>query len=388
MASDTRPEPDGSTSLVVGAPAPAPLALRAEADIIGSWQGDEPVVSILCSTYEHADFIEDALRGFLGQETTFPFEAIVRDDASTDGTAEIVADFAERYPGIIRAHLQPTNHWRSTDRERLWTFARGRYLARCEGDDYWIDARKLQTQVETLERNPDAVLSHHQAIVIEDGMISQVARLRQDHCRDYTAAELMRGPLAITATMMTRNVPLDEHVKRSEIVNRDMLLIAQLGEHGGAKWEPDVRPVVHRHHPGGVWSAREPVQRGIDSARSYFWIGQYFTDRDPDVATQFFARGLAWYVRGAKDAGADPVELVASNDPLLHRLIERPIDQQPPTLRGLAEERAVAMRRLAAVTDAHERLKQRRAVRLALHAARIARPFLTIVRRLTGRDRG
>lgn len=123
----------------IGDPAPPLLPRRSEAEVVARWQGDKPVVSIECATYQHVTFIEDALRGFLGQDTDFPFEIPVRDDASTDGTADIVRDYAERYPSIIRAVLKTENRWPEVGpRQVLEPMVRGDFVARCEGDDYWL----------------------------------------------------------------------------------------------------------------------------------------------------------------------------------------------------------------------------------------------------------
>ena len=375
-----------------GAPAPPPLELRPESAITTSWHGEEPVVSVLCPTYQHSDFIEDALRGILGQVTPFPFELIVRDDGSTDGTADIVADFTDRYPNIIRALLEPENRWRQL-RPSMRSHARGRFIARCDGDDYWIDPRKLETQVDTLERSLDAVLSHHQAMVIQEGRIVRERRLPTDHCRDYTQAELIRAKLAIASTMLHRNLPLEEHPKREQILNRDTLSLAQLGEHGGAKWEPDLLPTVYRMHAGGMWSTQDPVQRDIDAVRSYYWIGWYFLDRDREVAHHFLGRGLAWYLRGCTDAGADLAAVLAQNDHLARPLVELPREELPPSLRRLVDERDAAVRdrddavaQRDRIRTRYDRLRRRFAVRLALRAARLARPLISL-RRLVVRGR-
>lgn len=115
------------------------------------WQGDKPVVSILVPTYQHADFIEDALRGVLGQETEFPFEVIVRDDASTDGTAEIVEASVASYPNIIRAIFNAKNEYPQVKPlVAMVRFARGEFVALCEGDDYWIQRDKLKMQLDVI----------------------------------------------------------------------------------------------------------------------------------------------------------------------------------------------------------------------------------------------
>jgi glycosyltransferase involved in cell wall biosynthesis len=288
----------------VGEAAPVPPELRPESEITATWVGERPVVSVLCSTYQHGGFIEDAIRGFLGQRTTFPLEVIIRDDASTDGTAEIVADFAARYPAIIRAVLEPENRWRQP-RPHLRSMARGEFIARCEGDDYWIDPHKLETQVATLRAHPDAVLSHHDALVVEDGLVTGAGRLPSDNRRDYPADELKRGKLALLLTILHRNVPIERHPRHDQILNADKFLMAQLGQYGEARWEPDVLPAVYRVHPGGVFSGSDPIERELDMARSYLWIGEYFRERDPEVAQSFLAKGLDRYVRGLEFAGAD-----------------------------------------------------------------------------------
>ena len=115
---------------------------------------DEILVSIICLTYNHEPYIRDAIDGFLKQETTFKFEIIIHDDASRDNTAEIIKDYYIRYPDILNPILQSENklskgHWIIHD--LILRIAKGKYIALCEGDDYWIDKKKLQKQVECLE---------------------------------------------------------------------------------------------------------------------------------------------------------------------------------------------------------------------------------------------
>jgi glycosyltransferase involved in cell wall biosynthesis len=121
-----------------------------------------PVVSVLCTTYNQRAYIEAALDGVLAQRTDFPFELIVRDDASTDGTREIVASCAERHPAVVRAVLEPVNRYRDGVKPvgAALAHARGEYIALCEGDDYWIDPLKLQSQVDILRKRPGVGLVH------------------------------------------------------------------------------------------------------------------------------------------------------------------------------------------------------------------------------------
>jgi glycosyltransferase involved in cell wall biosynthesis len=115
------------------------------------------LVSICCQTYNHKYFIKDAIESFLMQKTTFDYEILLRDDASTDGTTKIVKEFSEKYPELIKPLIYTENQFT----KGIKSFpdnvkrAKGKYIAICEGDDYWIDPFKLQKQVDILEANED-----------------------------------------------------------------------------------------------------------------------------------------------------------------------------------------------------------------------------------------
>lgn len=129
-----------------------------------------PLVSICCLTYNHEAFIKDALEGFLGQRTDFDFEILVYDDASTDRTADIIREYARREPERIRPLLQEENQYSQgvTNPSGAFNFprARGKYIAMCEGDDYWTDPDKLQRQVDYLESHPGCSLCIHSARIL------------------------------------------------------------------------------------------------------------------------------------------------------------------------------------------------------------------------------
>jgi glycosyltransferase involved in cell wall biosynthesis len=130
-----------------------------------SWpEGTVPVVSVFCITYNHAQFVREAIEGFLMQETTFPVEIFIHDDASTDGTTEIIKEYAQKYPQLFRMVLQSENQYARKRFAFLFEYLsrqRGEFIAFCEGDDYWTNPRKLELQVGILEGNPRFALSHH-----------------------------------------------------------------------------------------------------------------------------------------------------------------------------------------------------------------------------------
>ncbi len=127
-----------------------------------------PVVTIRCIAYNHAKYIRYCLDGFVMQQTNFPFEAVVHDDASTDGTADIIREYAEKYPDIIKPILETENQFSKHDgslRRIMDDASTGKYIAVCEGDDYWTDPLKLQKQVDYLESHPDVAMCCSDAVI-------------------------------------------------------------------------------------------------------------------------------------------------------------------------------------------------------------------------------
>ena len=125
-----------------------------------------PLVSIRCLVYNHEPFLRQCLDGFVMQQTTFPFEAIVHDDASTDGSAAIIREYAEKYPNIIKPIYETENQYSKHDGSILRIMEAAvhpdtKYIAICEGDDYWTDPHKLQIQVDFLESHLDYFVSSH-----------------------------------------------------------------------------------------------------------------------------------------------------------------------------------------------------------------------------------
>jgi glycosyltransferase involved in cell wall biosynthesis len=123
-----------------------------------------PLVTCACITYNHEKFIKNTIEGFLMQKTNFPIEIIIHDDASTDQTTQIVKTFAKKYPDLISFILQKENQYSKVQgtiyHKFIYPIAKGKYIALCEGDDYWTDPYKLQKQVDFLEENMDYGLVH------------------------------------------------------------------------------------------------------------------------------------------------------------------------------------------------------------------------------------
>jgi len=124
------------------------------------------MVSVNCITYNHEQYIKDALESFLMQKTNFNFEILIGEDCSTDNTRKIVEDYANRYPDKIRVITSDQNVGGRENSLRLQKNSLGKYIAICEGDDYWTDPNKLQKQVDYMERNANCSLCFHAAEIV------------------------------------------------------------------------------------------------------------------------------------------------------------------------------------------------------------------------------
>ncbi len=255
--------------------------LRPEHEIMKHWPDDAaPLVTIRCITYNHERFIEDAIEGFLIQETDFPFEILIHDDASTDRTAEIVKEYAQAYPKLIHAILQTENQYSRGKRiaNILVPLCRGKYIAVCEGDDYWTDPRKLAIQVDFLERNPDYVITGHDAFILDDaGNRLSDSKLSDRHKRDYSGEDLILGRgWLLTMSWVYRNVIKEYPPERNMVRNGDNFALSLLGHFGKSKYLPQIQPACYRVHAGGVWSLLEREDRADSIINTRFWIYRYY----------------------------------------------------------------------------------------------------------------
>lgn len=149
------------------------------------------MVSIRCITYNHEPYIRQCLEGFVMQKTNFRFEAIVHDDASTDGTVAIIREYAERYPDIIKPIYETENQYSKHDGSlnRIMDAAcTGKYLAFCEGDDCWTDPYKLQKQVDYLESHLECVLVHTD-LSVQDVNTGEMEHFKWKRQRNYNQIE-------------------------------------------------------------------------------------------------------------------------------------------------------------------------------------------------------
>lgn len=197
--------------------------------IIWNWKNykeNEPLVSISCITYNHVLYIEQCLDGMLMQKTNFPFEILIHDDCSTDGTTEIVRKYENKYPNIVKPMYEKENQWKTGKPigSRAWNFprAKGKYIAICEGDDYWTDEYKLQTQFDFFENNNDFALSCHNSFLISGNKQVGIFNKKNFHT-ELTASEIISKWCIPTASMMIRKeviniIPVIEGLIQGDIL--------------------------------------------------------------------------------------------------------------------------------------------------------------------------
>ncbi len=154
---------------------------------------EEILVSVICQTYNHENYIEDALKGFVSQKTDFKYEVLINDDASTDSTPNIIKHYEEKYPDIIKPVYQKENCYskgiRITD-DILFPLAKGKYIAYCEGDDWWCDENKLQKQVDFLENHSEYSACTHSSYIFNQLDKSKVVYHPEETDCDISVADI------------------------------------------------------------------------------------------------------------------------------------------------------------------------------------------------------
>lgn len=271
-----------------------------------------PMVSVCVQTYQHQDFIHQCLDGILMQETTFDIEILLGEDNSADGTRDICMEYAEKHPDKIRLFLHHRENNISVSDRPTGRFnflynlfsAHGKYIAICEGDDYWTDPLKLQKQVDFLESHPDYVICGHDAFIFDEKGTVQESKLPPSQKRDFSSEEIQRNVLILTLTACFRNKVTDVPYHFMKIVNADSFLFSYLGQFGHYKYMPEIEPAAYRVHKGGMWSLARSQEKKIASLNTHYWKGEYFKSINRhDIADQYIVHmidHLLWHLGKTK----------------------------------------------------------------------------------------
>lgn len=243
----------------------------------------EIVVSIICNTYNHEKYIAHTLESFLMQKTDFTFEILVHDDASTDSTPDIIRTYAEKYPDIIKPILQTENQMsRGVKVSQVFQYprAKGKYIAFCEGDDYWIDENKLQVQVDWLEKHPDDIGCVHKYIVVDDDEKVQNIKTFGFYEKEerYTLKDFEKKELpSQLASLVCRNIFRNQGECYPESFNAvdiqgDIKIYLYLLAHGSIYRLPQIYSAYRfvRKVGGNSWSSRNiEARKGYQNWMAY-----------------------------------------------------------------------------------------------------------------------
>jgi len=223
-------------------------------------------VSVCIITYNQAKFIGEAIESVVNQQTTFPFEILIGDDFSKDGTRDIITEYANRYPDLVRPVLHPHNMGQNGLFNTLETYrlAQGEYIAAMDGDDYWTDPLKLQKQVDFMDAHPDFSTCFHNALItFEDGSPSQI--LNPPDQKPICSVEDLIGEDEIwfmaTSSVMFRNVIKEYPDWFKKSISGDIPRYVLLAKYGKIGYLPDVMSVYRKNSNGTSFTDREDDAR-------------------------------------------------------------------------------------------------------------------------------
>lgn len=229
-----------------------------------------PLVSISCITYNHANFIRQCLDGFISQECDFKFEVLIHDDASNDGTQEIIKEYQEKHPNIIKPILREENLYSKGERgfnvRYNFNRASGKYIALCEGDDYWTDPLKLQKQVDFLEQNKDfSFCAHHVSLIDQNNEIIKQASDKIGN-QYFSSLESLHQYFP-TLSLLFKTEYVKDKFKPLNVFNGDYYLTSFLSSFGKTTILNFVG-ANYRQHSGGVHSSLSYIDKQKNSIKT------------------------------------------------------------------------------------------------------------------------
>lgn len=281
------------------------------------------LVSIVCLTYNEEDFVGDTLDSFLAQETNFSFEVLVYDDASQDKTPSILREYAQKYPGIFKLTLYSENNFKKglgfLGLREGFRNAKGKYIAYCEGDDYWCDNKKLQKQVDFLESHPEFEVCAHETMIRDDnnekenGVLfsSKKVNLFIDRTKrqKYDFYDTLTGNIFHVSSMMFRKFTFNWPPWIGQIRAMDMVCFMLLAEKGDIYVMKDVMS-VYRYNQKSVTSSNAEFQNAISfnnvsieilEKMNGYWNGRHFNSIKKILAGYYTNNMFCYLSKGLRD---------------------------------------------------------------------------------------
>ncbi len=266
----------------------------------------EPTVSVLVNTYQHVSFIRQCLDSILSQEVLFAFEILVSDDESTDGTREICIEYAKQYPDRIRLFLhsrqnnipileKPTGKFQGIYARFM---ARGKYLAFCEGDDYWIHPRKLALQVQLLDANPTYSMCGGRSETLRNSESSISGILAPPFVKDsYSFEDLFESYFVHLSTYCVRR-ELDRVPHWGmDLLGGDAIILANCADKGPVGYVHESLS-VYRHHEHGGWTGASAERKFREARKFAEAINRQFQDKYHEIMQVYLFKHLDLIYQG------------------------------------------------------------------------------------------
>lgn len=246
------------------------------------------VVDVIMLTYNHENFIAQAIEGVLMQQAGFDIKLYIADDASTDRTSEICKGYADKYPDRVNHIWNKKNLGAMTNLVNVFALCQSRYIALCDGDDYWTDPHKLQKQVDFLEANPGYAICFHAVDVLHKEVLKPSILNRSDKEETYTILDLAEMNLMQTPSVVFRNGLFKNFpVWFNESPVGDYIMHLLNAKNGLIKYLPEIM-AVYRVHDTGMWG-----QYGIDiNYPKWLWVLNklLMEDFEKEVLDKIFAQ--------------------------------------------------------------------------------------------------
>ncbi len=265
---------------------------------------EQPVVSICCLVYNHEPYLRECFEGFVMQQTTFPIEILVHDDASSDHSSDIIREYTAKYPDLFKPIYQTENQYSkgkgyvgiALNIER----ANGRFIAMCEGDDYWTDPLKLQKQVEFLEAHDDVsyVFSKHKKLV--EGRLESLPK-KWNEIPEITDLHylLKKGIMPPTQTICFRKSAYPQQFPKIDTKRGDMVLLVVLTHNSKIGYIPEEMAV---YRVGvGVISKRNVLEWEAKDRVANIKLGEYLNDSSYDFCfnkkriNEYYYQNVTYY---------------------------------------------------------------------------------------------
>lgn len=257
-------------------------------------QGTTPLVSTSTLAFNHGPYIRDCLEGILMQRTTFPVRVCIFDDFSTDGTRDIIKEYESNYPNIFYVVYASHNTYGKSERLKvIEPFRKARkeakFIALCEGDDYWTDPLKLQKQVDFLETNPDFSFCFHNAMLVYEGSDHLNKPFKEIGTREYFGGEILKEWIIPTASVVYR-MESYKPISHTDFMFGDIILFLSLAENGKIMGMSDIMS-VYRKHDGGITSPKNAnLSNALKFVKHHEAIKKVFGAKYDEVESEILSK--------------------------------------------------------------------------------------------------